>query len=256
MSCDFDTFDHNRLETLLQEEFPDTFQELKDTYNPSFIPDDGPTVTLYCYDGPEITGYRHHMHSDTWSRSHIGDHEWLIHGSYEPRDACSYDDCSPVFIFYKSETEVKSFMAQSYRDSDCTHFGSIHAPQCTLKRDWRPCDLIYPVPYNAIPSSYGLSTRSIYHSISWIILSFWYRLKRLVTPSEDDYLNRTLLTMFFHAIWTYRPRYGYCERPPFWDAFRFHSDTYHVGDGNLPFHISEYSSQDEAFDAFLSSDPS
>ena len=233
------------VEDTLREEFPDTFQELKDTFNPSPIQQDGPTVTVYCHEENIIVGYRHNLNSDTWSESVVGQHAWEVEGEGGMSSATTESDLYPVGVNFKSETEVKSFLSQSFYDgyggSDiCFH--SINPPSCKLTSYWRESEVI-----RERYVSDGSFTYNPY-SISSITSNFWCNLKSLVSVGVDEWGEPyNPILSFFRGIRDYTPRYTYDEYPPFWENYAAYR-----GDGNLPFPLWGNTTVDELFDDNLS----
>ena len=232
------------VEDTLREEFPDTFQELKDTFNPSPIQQDGPTVTVYCHEEDIIVGYRHNLNSDTWSESVVGQHTWEVEGEGGLDSATSESDLYPVGVNFKSETEVKSFLSQSFyeRDSGGICFHYINPPHCKLRPYWRESEVI-----RERYVSDGSFTYNPY-SISSITSNFWRSLKSLVSVGEDEWGEPyNPILSFLRGIRDYTPRYTYDGCPPFWE-----NHTAFCGDGNTPFRFWGDATVDEVFDSHLS----
>lgn len=217
----------NHLEEVLQEEFPESFQELKDTYNPT-PSNEGPTVSLYYYEEDSIQCLKHNVKSDTWSNAYVGHHSYEIEGVMGGSTATSYDDMCEFSIFRKSYPEILSFLSQSAPDMGDAYFRQINPPQCKLNLHFRETEVIYCDRY--ISGDYRKFNP---YSVGLIIRSFLRDVKDLFSIKEDydtgEFFNP--ISKFFRKISEYTPFYDYLEYPPFWDNNNhLYSET-----GNLPF---------------------
>lgn len=216
----------DHLEDVLREEFPESFQELKDTYNPAPSQVTGPTVSVYRYAEDSIYCLRHNVESDTWSDAYVGHHSWEFVGEGGGSTAEVQDDLYPVSVHRSTLPEVLSFMAQGVSDMGDTLFYGINAPQCKLHPSFRETEVVssrtyYSGSYSWNPYSVG----SILRSTLWSVKDFFSFHEDCDTGEIYHPISR-----FFRGIREYTPRYSYTGFPPFWDNYSSRG-----GEGNPPF---------------------
>lgn len=216
----------DHLEDVLREEFPESFQELKDTYNPAPSQVTGPTVSVYRYEEDSIYCLRHNVESDTWSDAYVGHHSWEFEAEVGGSTATSYDDLGQISVYRSTLPEALSFMAQGVSDMGDASFYRINAPQCKLHPSFHETEVVssrtyYSGSYSWNPYSVGSILRSSLRSV-----------KDFFSFQEDYDMGETYhpISRFFRGIREYTPSYSYREYPPFWDNYSSLG-----GEGNPPF---------------------
>lgn len=204
----------DHIEDVLREEFPESFQELKDTYNPAPSQVTGPTVSVYRYEEDSIYCLRHNVESDTWSDAYVGHHSWEFEGEGGSSTAQVQDDLYPVSVYRSTLPEVLSFMAQGVCDMGDTSFYGINAPQCKLHPSFRQTEVICERYV-----SDGSFTWNPY-SVGSILRSSLRSVKDFFSFHEDEWGEiYHPISRFFRGIREYTPCYSYQEYPPFWDNY-------------------------------------
>ena len=202
----------DHIEDALREEFPESFQELKDTYNPAPSQVTGPTVSVYRYEQDSIWCLRHDVDSDTWSDAYVGHHSWEFEGEAGGSTATSYDDLCQVSVFRETLPEVLSFMAQGVCDMGDTSFYGINAPQCVLDPSFHETPVVRE--RRVFSGFYG--GRNPY-SVGSILRSTLWSVKDFFSFHEDDWGTYHPISRFFRRIREYSPSYSYGDNyPPFW----------------------------------------
>ena len=215
----------DHIEDVLREEFPESFQELKDTYNPAPSQVTGPTVSVYRYEEDSIWCLRYDVESDTWSDAYVGHHSWEFVGEAGGSTATSYDDLCEVSVFRDTLPEVLSFMAQGVSDMGDTSFYGINAPQCKLHPSFHETQVVRDRPY--LPGSWTWNP----YSVGSILRSSLRSVKGFFSFHEDEWGEPYHpISRFFRGIREYTPSYSYREYPPFWDNYCSRG-----GEGDPPF---------------------
>jgi hypothetical protein len=203
----------DNVEDVLRDEFPESFQELKDTYNPAPSQVTGPTVSVYRYEQDSIWCLRHNVDSDTWSDAYVGHHAWEFVGEVGGSTATSYDDLCEVSVFRDTIPEVLSFMAQGVTDMGDAVFYGVNAPQCVLHPSFHETQVVRET--HTLSGFYG--GRNPY-SVGSILRSTLWSVKAFFSFQEDDWGTYHPISRFFRRIREYSPRYSYGNKyPPLWE---------------------------------------
>lgn len=205
----------DHVEDVLREEFPESFQELKDTYNPAPAQVTGPTVSVYRNEEDSIYCLRHNVESDTWSDAYVGHNSYRFKGEMGGSTATSYDDLCEVSVSRNTLPEVLSFMAQGVCDMGDISFHGIDAPQCKLHPSFRQTEVVHERR-----PPYGGSWTWNPYSVGSILRSSLRSVKGFFSFHEDEWGEiYHPISRFFRGIREYTPRYSYDGYPPFWDNY-------------------------------------